>query len=142
MFIFPKFLSLKFFWANLFQNSEVGAVVHCYLLIMILMFIFRKFLSLMFFGQIWFQIWISSNWLKFRRGMHCYMLIAALMFIFSKFFLFIFLGKFGPKIWSSSNCRKFGQISFHLHLVFSILTELHRISLLNFTKFTEQQILE
>ena len=32
-------------------------------------------------------IWISSNWLKFRRGVHYYMLFTVLIFIFSEFFL-------------------------------------------------------
>ena len=34
-------------------------------------------------------IWVSSNWLKFRKGLYCYMLITVLMFIFSKIFSFI-----------------------------------------------------
>ena len=146
------------------------------MLILILMFIFSNFCHSCFLGKFGPIIWISSNWLKFRRGVHCYMLITVLMFIFSKFFSFIFFGQ----IWSQNlkffkltkiwyRCRLilclfwfwclffqkfchsynfgqiwkiskyYGQISFHL--VFSILTELHHVSMLNFSKYGEQQIL-
>ena len=72
------------------------------MIIRILMFIFPKFLLLMsLFGRFSPIIWISSNWLKFCKGVHSYILITVLMFVFSKLFWFIFLGKFGPKIWSS-----------------------------------------
>ena len=62
MFIFPKFLSITFFWANLVPKSEVlqiiwnfGKGIHSYMLISILMLIFSKFLSFIFFEQIWYQ---------------------------------------------------------------------------------------
>ena len=62
--------------------------------------IWYKFLCLFLFLCFKFGliIWISSNWLKFRRVVHCYMLITVLMFVFSKFFSFIFFGQ----IWSQN----------------------------------------
>ena len=52
MFIFSKFLSFIFFWANLVPKSlnqlKFATEVHCYMLVRILTFIFS-----IFFGQIW-----------------------------------------------------------------------------------------
>ena len=96
------------------------------------MFIFPKFLSLVFFGQIWFQIWSSSNWLKFGAEVHCYMLCQHRCLFFQSF---CHPYNFG-QIWKIS--KFYGQNSFHL--VFSVLMDLHRISMLNLSKYGEQQV--
>ena len=81
IFIFSKFLSLMLFWANLVPKSEVLQINWNILQGLF----FSKSLPLMFFEQIWSLIWISPNWLKFRRGVHCYLFTTILMFVFSKF---------------------------------------------------------
>ena len=57
MFIFSKFLSFIFFWANLVPKSlnqlKFATEVHCYMLVRILTFIFSIFFSFIFLGQIW-----------------------------------------------------------------------------------------
>ena len=111
--------------------------------------------------------WSSPNWLKLDKGVHCYILITICLLRFWCFFVqkFCHSYKFGLKIRSPSwlessiyvhyyhaliitksskflkfSCsRYYGQTSFEL--VFSKLTELYCISMLNFSKYGEQQIL-
>ena len=54
---------------------------------------FQHFSHSYFLGKFRPIIWISSNWLKFNRGVHCYMLNTVSIFIFSKFFPFKFFGQ-------------------------------------------------
>ena len=133
------------------------------MVITILIFILSKiFVSHFFGGNFGLKIWSFLNWLKFGAGVHYYTAIIILMFIFLKVLSFIqFWVNLVPKsvvpvdrnlafvciiniiFWLQSKaiffCSKYyGQISF---LVFSILTELRRISILNFNNYGEQQIL-
>ena len=133
------------------------------MVITILIFIlFKIFVSHFFGGNFGLKIWSFLNWLKFGAGVHYYTAIIILMFIFLKVLSFIqFWVNLVPKsvvpvdrnlafvyiiniiFWLQSKaiffCSKYyGQISF---LVFSILTELRRISILNFNNYGEQQIL-
>ena len=102
------------------------------------MSIFAKILSLMIFGQIWSH---NLDFFKLTKisqmGTLLYAYYSFNVLFFQNSFHSYFLGKFGPKIWSFSNWLKFWQISFQI--VFFILTELHRISMLNFSKYGEQQ---
>ena len=92
-------MPLKFLKVNLVQNlkftklTEIlyrGTLLYAYYDFNV--YFFKYFVK---FGPI---IWISSNWLKFCRGVHCYMLITVLIFIHSKFFSFILFGQ----IWSQN----------------------------------------
>ena len=123
----------------------------------------KIFVSHIFLSKLGLKIWSSPKWLEFRRGVHYYMLITVLMFIFTNVVIHTILDKiFCCPSWHKSSicvhylyymliiiegnnfskflCPKYyGQISFDL--VFFKLTELHRISKLNFSKNGEQQIL-
>ena len=100
MFIFPKLCHSNFFWANLVPKSELLQInwnlVQVYIATNLLRFqslFFQTFCHSCSLGKFGPIIWISSNWLKFRRGVHYYMLITVLMFIFSKLFSFVFFGE-------------------------------------------------
>ena len=100
MFIFPKCL------ANLVPKSEVLRInwnlVQGYIAICLLQFqclSFQNFCHSCFLGKFGPIIWISSNKLKFDRGVHCYALITISMFSFSKFCHSYNFGQ----IWAKSN---------------------------------------
>ena len=112
---------------------KFGTEVDCYMLISILMFIFSKFLLFIIFGQIWSQNPKSSRLTEIWYSLTLLYAYYDFNFFFQRFCHSYNFGQ----IWKIS--KYYGQISFHL--VFSILTELHRISMLNFSKYGEQQIL-
>ena len=71
-------------------------LVQEYIVTWLLQFIFlcfQIFCLSWFFSRFGLIIRISSNWLKFRRGVDLYMLVSNSIFIFSKFLSFIFLWK-------------------------------------------------
>ena len=125
---FFNILSVVFFWANLFSKSEDlptdWNLVQGYITICLLRFwclFVQKFCHAYKFGL---KIW-SSNWLESSICVHYYY-YALIVTKSSKFLKF-------------SCSRYYGQTS--LELVFSKLTELYGISMLNFSKYGEQRIL-
>ena len=138
------------------------------MLITVLMFIFSKFFSFIFLGQIWFQNLKFYRFIEiWCKGTLLYAYCDFNVYFLKSLVIHIILDKFSHKIWccpswpepsNSVHCnyymlitiesynflqifcsKCYGKISFHL--VFSILTELYRIFMLNFSKYEEQQIL-
>ena len=142
MFIFSTFMSFIFLgqiWFQDLQFSKLTEIWHMSTLWSAyydfnVYFFKKKFVSHICLGKFGLKIWSSPNWLKFGAGLHHYTLITISMFIFSKVLSFIVFGQ----IWKIS--KYYGPILFHL--VFYILMKLHCISMLNFSKYGEQQVLE
>ena len=106
MFIFPKFLTITFFWANLVPKSEVLQIiwnlVQGYIPICLFRFwclFFRNFCHSYFLDKFDPKIWRFPGKLKVDTGVHCYMHITILMFSFSKFCHSYNFGQ----IWAKSN---------------------------------------
>ena len=93
--------------------------------VLVLMFIFSKIFSFIFFGQIWFKD------LKFFILLYAY--FGFDVYVFKGFVIHIIFGKF----------RKFQNImdKFHSILYSPHWRKLHRISVLNLSKYREQQVL-
>ena len=106
MFIFPRFLSLTFIWANLVPKSEVLQInwnlVQGYIRMCLFRFyclFFQNFCHSYVLGKFGPKIYSSPNKLKFDTGVHCYMVIMILMFSFLKIFHWYNFGQ----IWAKSN---------------------------------------
>ena len=105
MFIFPKFLPFRLFWANLFSTSKVLQInwnlAQGYIPIFLFRFwllFFRNFCHSYFLGKCSPKIWSSPNKLKFDTGVYCYMHIRILMFSFTKSCHLYSFGNFGQNL--------------------------------------------
>ena len=129
MFIFPKiFVICIFLWQLWSQNLMFSKLIEIWCRFTLLYayydlsgVFFKKICQSYFLGKFDIITWISSNWLKFRRG---YIAIISLLqfwyLFFQNYFDSYFFGKFGPKTWSSTNKLKF-DTELHCYMFVTIL---------------------
>ena len=96
-----------------------------------------------FFGQIWSQNPKFSKLTEIRyKDTLLYAYYNFNVYVFKSFVIHIILDKFGPKIWFCSNWLESRILVHYWYYMFhSRLSEFHRISMLNFSKYGKRQIL-
>ena len=96
-----------------------------------------------FFGQIWSQNPKFSKLTEIRyKDTLLYAYYNFNVYVFKSFVIHIILDKFGPKIWFCPNWLESRILVHYWYYMFhSRLSEFHRISMLNFSKYGKRQIL-